>query len=172
MTCPASRGGAAGLYGSNEAGWYCCPTPHNGGHCAEAACKKESDKNCACCTDPGSKEGCQGAPRCTASPIKRKNGTIPCNQGPTGPAKITLQDMKDIKAALQGKIVDPVTGVVDHSSTALTPHLKLGTSHISHLTPLCASDVRRLRAKISSPTNKSGPSIPLRVPTFYTLCLV
>lgn len=126
VTCSASRGGAAGLYGSNDAGWYCCPTPHNGGHCAEPACKSTSEKNCACCAYPGAKSQCQGAARCTANPAKRKNGTIPCNNGPSGLVKITLQDMKDIKAALQGKTVNPVTGKVDHSSVATTPHLKLG----------------------------------------------
>ena len=35
----------------------------------------------------------------------RGAGTIPCNQGKDGPVQITLQDMKDIRAALQGKTV-------------------------------------------------------------------
>ena len=38
---------------------------------------------------------------------------------------ITLQDMKDIKAAVQGRTVRP-DGTVDHASPALTPHLTLG----------------------------------------------
>ena len=38
---------------------------------------------------------------------------------------ITLQDMKDIKAAVQGRAVRP-DGTVDHASPALTPHLTLG----------------------------------------------
>ena len=33
--------------------------------------------------------------------------------------------MVDIKGALMGKPVDPVTGKVDHSGVATTPHLTL-----------------------------------------------
>ena len=39
--------------------------------------------------------------------------------------KVSPSGMADIKAALQGKPVDPVTGKVDHTGAATTPHLEL-----------------------------------------------
>ena len=47
---------------------------------------------------------------------------------------LTLQNMQDIKAALRGHAVDPVTGIVDHSSPAKTPHLKLFICWYTHET--------------------------------------
>lgn len=118
VSCPAK---APSLYGSSTAGYYCCPTPHDGGHCAQKACSSATEKDCACCAFPGTASACQGAARCSQHPQTHPNGTEPCSTKPT----ISLQDMKDIKAALQGKTVGP-DGTVNHSSTALTPHLQLG----------------------------------------------
>lgn len=39
--------------------------------------------------------------------------------------KVSPGGMADIKAALQGKPIDPVTGKVDHAGAASTPHLQL-----------------------------------------------
>jgi hypothetical protein len=39
--------------------------------------------------------------------------------------KVTEQGMHDIKAALQGKPVNPLTGAVNHSGIATTPHLQV-----------------------------------------------
>ena len=57
-------------------------------------------------------------PRCGVNP---ENHTA-CADATGG---ITLDDMRDIKAALLGKTVDGATGRVDHDSPATTPHLQL-----------------------------------------------
>jgi hypothetical protein len=115
-TCPASQGH---IYGGRHAGYYCCPARPDGGDCSAPACRKgASQKDCACCIFPGDTEGCQGASKCQGSP---PNTSTIC---PTVPM-ITLQDMKEIKAAVMGKTVR-TDGTVDHSSTAQTPHLTLG----------------------------------------------
>ena len=40
-------------------------------------------------------------------------------------SKLSMSDVRDVKAALQGKPVDRVTGRVDHTAPALMPHLQL-----------------------------------------------
>ena len=79
----------------------------------------------SCCLKPGPGYGCQGEQRCP--------GANPQNYTPCGfsfvnkSSGISLQDLKDIKAALHGKTVD-VHGVVDHASPSTTPHLRLHTT--------------------------------------------
>jgi hypothetical protein len=46
---------------------------------------------------------------------------------------LTLDNMRDIKAALQGKAVDQ-TGTVDHASVATTPYLRLFICWYTHET--------------------------------------
>jgi hypothetical protein len=40
-------------------------------------------------------------------------------------SRLVLEDVRNVKAALAGKPVDPATGRVNHSAPALTPHLQL-----------------------------------------------
>ena len=79
-----------------------------------------------CCLWAGIDSGCQGVKSC-----KQHAAQPPCGSGlPPGPAPppaqkgLNVQQMRDIKAALQGKTVR-ADGTVDHSSQATTPHLKL-----------------------------------------------
>ena len=52
-----------------------------------------------------------------------------------------FQDLRDIRAALHGKAVDPETGRVDHGSPATTPHLKLyGVVYQEELLSILHSD--------------------------------
>lgn len=114
-SCPATQ---PHKYGGLASGSYCCPQQPNGADCARPACEHEGDTNCACCLVPGSSEGCQGALKCSDAPPVQM---IPCKTA----SKITLADMKEIKAALLGKTVR-LDGTVDHASPATTPHLQLG----------------------------------------------
>ena len=153
-SCPTTQ---PHKYGSASSGNYCCPhAPVNGGgDCGRPACHKQGDTDCACCLLPGSSGACQGALRCAGAP---STGKVPCHTKP----QITLHDMMEIKAAVQGHTIRPdgayfvlfplqyfqqkcrghpfllhfqskasgkndhMTGTVDHSSPALTPHLTLG----------------------------------------------
>lgn len=123
-SCPASQPNA---YGDQASGTYCCPReiPPGSEDCGTrkekiSACRSgpPNATDCACCLVPGTALGCQGAGICSSAPPA---GTKVCDKNPM----ITLQDMIDIKAAVQGKTVR-VDGTVDHSSVALTPHLTLG----------------------------------------------
>ena len=115
-SCPASQ---PFRYGDSSAGVYCCPHKNSGGDCDRPACKAgPSHTDCACCLVAGSSEGCQGATRCAGHPQGDKPA---CPLRP----QITLADMKEIKAAVQGKTVR-ADGTVDHASAPLTPHLTLG----------------------------------------------
>ena len=82
-------------------------------------CSRSGQKKCVCCIFSGTAQGCQGAAKCAGSPPNTSNI---CK---TRKPFITLENMKDIKAAVQGMTVR-ADGAVDHSSTALTPHLTLG----------------------------------------------
>ena len=103
-------------YGDGAVGTFCCSEKSDGAHCNKGEC----------CISPGISEGCQGVKRCTDASGKVAN---PENRSVCGikppHAMLTLQNMKDIKAALLGHAVDPLTGAVDYSSPAKTPHLKL-----------------------------------------------
>ena len=118
-TCPAS---APFVYGSFYGGFFCCsqaPAP-TAGHCPDAAAP--------CCLDPGRVEQCQGAahPRC---------GTNPTNAPPCGFADgITLDEMREIKGALQGRRLF-ANGTVDWASPATTPHLRLFVVIYNRLVP-------------------------------------
>ena len=57
---------------------------------------------------------------------------------------IGLADLRDIKAALHGKPVDPTTGKVDHAAPATTPHLRLSaTWYTSQMKDLAAHKDRQ-----------------------------
>jgi hypothetical protein len=93
--------------------WTVCRKPDAVGH------------DSLCCLAPGTIEGCQGwaADRCYAA----KQNVTPCLDpgfNRYGGGQITLEALRDIKAALHGKAVD-VAGRVDHSSPRTTPHLQL-----------------------------------------------
>ena len=114
-SCPASR---PHVYGSGAAGLYCCHVPVAGGHCDSTV-----EPRGPCCLWPGSAEGCQHSVRCGANP---KNET-PCSWPSEPPAAgqgLSLEHMRNIKAALMGKTILP-NSTVDHSSPATTPHLRL-----------------------------------------------
>lgn len=110
--CPANR---THMYGSATAGYYCCSVPVVGGHCTASA-----QGEGACCLEPGTVKECQGATRC---------GTNPDNHGVCGGGDdfslLTLEQMKDIKAALLGKQLTKDGRGVNHSSVATTPWLQL-----------------------------------------------
>ena len=115
LSCPAGRSG----YGDIADGFFCHSTSKVDPH---------KNHNDVCCLAPGTIEGCQGwsaAPdRCYQDPAKQ-DGTPCLDPGWVGGHTVTLDVLRDVKAALHGKTVDAVTGKVDHSSPALTPHLKL-----------------------------------------------
>ena len=82
-----------------------------------------------CCLWPGQGFGCQGVGLCTGATNRTRppcgSGLPPGQAPPSGPPqRQNLNMMRDIKAALQGKIVRP-DGSVNHDSAALTPHLTL-----------------------------------------------
>lgn len=113
ITCPISN---STVYGSNTAGYFCCPWPLTSGHCIPPSKINIALENC--CLTEGSVKKCQGLPSCVSNP---KN-LLPCNVIDWG---VTLTRLKDLKAALQGKSIDEHWNV-DHSSLATTPNLKLG----------------------------------------------
>jgi hypothetical protein len=124
VTCPAT---APHVYGSAEAGAFCCAVQEHGGHCPQSSGE--------CCLAPGASEGCQGVAPCrdmSGKLVNPDNHTACKIKGPH--AMLTLADMKDIKAALLGHTVDLATGLVDHSSPAKTPHLKLFICWYTHET--------------------------------------
>lgn len=119
-TCPA---GQAHPYGDPASGTYCCPDVPT--KCTAFACEDcdrpvcgnmSSTGDCVCCLVPGTAVGCQNAPICKGAPPPANI----CHNRPM----ITLQNMRDIKAAVQGKTIR-ADGTVDHGSVALTPHLGL-----------------------------------------------
>ena len=121
--CPPA---APHVYGDGAAGAFCCSAKPDGGHCSAGH---------ECCLTPGSSSGCQGVQRCQDRAGKVANPDNHTACGTKGPhAMLTLQNMQDIKAALRGHAVDPVTGIVDHSSPAKTPHLKLFICWYTHET--------------------------------------
>ncbi len=134
-TCPNDK---PYQYGSAEAGFFCC-TWKKGlpSHCSSA----EPDENrishledgtpggCCLCPAKYGTAGCQHDTRCgnnpsNYTPCHSNTPAPPPNPSPPGRQKLGYEHMADIKAALQGKTLFP-NGTVDHSSTALTPHLKL-----------------------------------------------
>jgi hypothetical protein len=115
--CPAT---APHVYGGGGAGAYCCAVKEAGGHCPAG--------NGECCLSPGSTAGCQKVAHCSTY-----NGHPACDVKGQH-AMLTLENMRDIKAALQGKSVDQITGSVDHASVATTPHLKLFICWYTHET--------------------------------------
>jgi len=137
--CPAGTYG----YGNIDGGYYCCDWPTVGGRCEKPSAHERANDAFAatthtgstnkdsveldCCLVPGTLKGCQGHARC---------GTNPRNHSACGStsATLTLADMLDVKAALQGKTVNPVTGKVDHNSPPTTPHLHLFVVWYTHQT--------------------------------------
>eukprot|EP01047_Picozoa_sp_COSAG01_P016746 COSAG01_NODE_866_length_13045_cov_12.921288_4_plen_291_part_00 len=117
LSCPQGRTG----HGNIANGFFC----HT-----NATTSTRKHHNDVCCLAPGTIEGCQSwadaKDRCYQDPAKQ-DGT-PClapGFDSLGGHTVTLDALRDIKAALHGKTVDAVTGKVDHSSPALTPHMKL-----------------------------------------------
>ena len=110
--CPAN---SSHLYGGTLDGYFCCPEELSSTHhCASGH---------ECCLTSGSLgQHCQGIPTCGTNPHNYQ----PCNSDP-GKTKITLEDMREIKGALQGLVVDAKTGKVDWTSPATTPDLRLWT---------------------------------------------
>eukprot|EP00039_Didymoeca_costata_P015795 m.273647 g.273647 ORF g.273647 m.273647 type:complete len:485 (-) comp16282_c0_seq8:582-2036(-) len=104
VKCPPSQ---PYMYGSRTAGFYCCSEKATG-HC--------DGPKPPCCLVPGSVEGCQVEARC---------GTNPTNKPACQEGGISFYDLQNIKAALQGKEVDPYTGTVNHSSPVTTGNLRL-----------------------------------------------
>ena len=118
IECPISN---ATVYGSNTAGYYCCPWPRDSkGHCTPPSSSSTSTTPLLenCCLTKGTVKNCQGVPSC----IRNPKNLLPC---PVIEWGVTLSKLKDIKAALQGKTID-INGNVDHNSLATTPNLKLG----------------------------------------------
>jgi hypothetical protein len=116
-SCPASR---PHIYGNGGAGLYCCHVPEAGGHCSSPA-----EPHGPCCLWPGTERGCQHTPRCGVNPKNETPCKMPAPPAPAPPSEqgLSLEHMKNIKAALMGKTVLP-DGTVDHSSPATTPHLR------------------------------------------------
>eukprot|EP01048_Picozoa_sp_COSAG05_P018674 COSAG05_NODE_2774_length_2654_cov_2.328376_2_plen_310_part_00 len=118
LSCPPGRTGV----GNIPDGFFC-----------RSSSKVDPHKNhdTVCCLAPGTIEGCQSwsaaTDRCYQDPAKQ-DGTpclAPGFDSKSVPTTVTLDVLRDIKAALHGKTVDAVTGKVDHSSPSLTPHMKL-----------------------------------------------
>ena len=104
-------------YGSRTSGRFCCPWPLSSTrHCVAPPAAAPAPRLCCLLPSYNPDVGCQGVPRC---------GVNPGNHSVCNPDALTLDDVRDIKGALLGKVVDPVTGAVDHASPATTPHLQL-----------------------------------------------
>ena len=114
--CPRCPVAQPHVYGSAFGGMYCCQWPAAHGHCSPPA---GTPPKHACCLWPSPDSGCQKLLRCGTNPA---NAT-PCGIG--GGARMSLQQMKDVQAVLQGKTFDAASGAVDHSSEPTTPHLKV-----------------------------------------------
>lgn len=110
--CPADR---PNRYGSYSSGFYCCKWAASG-RCTPPPAAPPTPP---CCLLPGSSLGCQSEQRCGTNPL---NHSV-CGGGDGG-QKLSFGQLSDIRAALSGKTVT-ADGVVDHSSPALTPWLKL-----------------------------------------------
>ena len=114
--CPSSH---PYPYGNPSSGEFCCPWPLDAGHCVAPA-EESSSSAGECCIKPGANLQCQDVTRCGVNPM---NYTA-CNL--THYEKtITLHDVVQIKGALMGMDVDPLTGVVNLTSFAKTPWLRL-----------------------------------------------
>jgi hypothetical protein len=120
VPCPSSH---PYPYGNPASGEFCCPWPlDQSGHCTAlattAAIAPAAEEEC--CIKPGENFQCQGYARCGVNP---QNYTA-CNLT-HGEKQITLHDVIQIKGALMGMDIDPSTGVVDLTSPAKTPWLRL-----------------------------------------------
>jgi hypothetical protein len=114
--CPSSN---PYVYGSKTAGYYCCRWKPDGGHCRKPpihAVPAPAPPVCCLLASYNPATACQGVASCGNNP---KNHSV-CVNG-----AISLNDLRDIKGALQGKQIDPLTGHVNHSSAATTPQLRL-----------------------------------------------
>jgi hypothetical protein len=119
LKCPPNAPFRAG--GRYQICTFCCPVDMaTTGHCPANEC----------CLTPGLEhspghlgDGCQGVLRCPGESNPENRSAC----GVTPPhAMLSVDDIREIKAALMGKVVGPVTGAVDHVSAAMTPHLRLG----------------------------------------------
>lgn len=113
-------------YGNPHSGEFCCPWPIDStGHCSEPKSNMLQtnilpiEKRVECCIKPGYALNCQGYPRCGVNPMNRSACGLNKNK------LITLHDLIQIKGALLGKDIDPVTGHVNMSSPSKTPWLRL-----------------------------------------------
>ena len=118
VPCPATH---PYPYGNPSSGEFCCPWPLDPtGHCQQPTTPL-STQTSECCIKPGSQAAqCQGYVRCGVNP----NNETACNISHYEKT-ITLHDVMQIKGALLGMDMDPVTGVVDLTSTPKTPWLRL-----------------------------------------------
>ena len=146
--CPAN---SSHLYGGTLDGYFCCPEDLSSTHhCASGH---------ECCLTSGSLGHCQGIPKCGTNPLNYQ----PCHSDP-GKTKITLEDMREIKGALQGRVVDAKTGKVDWTSPATTPDLRLWTVIYNRLvSAFLASDL--VNASLADPAvDADTAAAPAAVP--------
>ena len=153
--CPADK---PHMYGNAGAGFYCCTWPVVGGHCTKP---KGGHAGGGCCVFSGSEEKCQHDKRCGTNPSNWDLCSYPTPTPAPPPSSsmqgLTFDHMKDLKAALQGKVLHP-NGTVDHNSPALTPHLKLFVVTYDHQIASLGSDLVAKKVVDGASFWISGPS--------------